>query len=99
MFFPRQILRILVRAVVEKLTDRQGGQAEALRPELKELLGRISSRHSGDCEIWQQYARLYGDGRSSNPDDNQKVAFDMFGPAQPLSHAARDHKKKIHDCL
>ncbi|XP_040034878.1 tetratricopeptide repeat protein 27 [Gasterosteus aculeatus] len=68
-----QILRILVRAVVEKLTDRQGGQAEALRPELKELLGRISSRHSGDCEIWQQYARLYGDGRSSNPDDNQKA--------------------------
>ncbi|XP_054456556.1 tetratricopeptide repeat protein 27 [Anoplopoma fimbria] len=68
-----QIVQILVRAVVENLTDRQGGQAETLRSQLKELLGRISSRHSSDCEIWQQYALLYGDGHSANPDDNEKA--------------------------
>ncbi|XP_075932796.1 tetratricopeptide repeat protein 27 isoform X2 [Anarhichas minor] len=68
-----QILQILVRAVVENLTDRQGVQAETLRSKLKELLGRVSSRHSSNCEIWQQYALLYGDGHSANPDDNEKA--------------------------
>nr|XP_020455566.1 tetratricopeptide repeat protein 27 [Monopterus albus] len=68
-----QILQILVRAVVENLTDSQGEQAVTLQPKLKELLGRVSSRHSGDSEIWRQYALLYGNGRSSNPDDNEKA--------------------------
>uniref|UniRef100_A0A8C3AQ27 Tetratricopeptide repeat protein 27 n=1 Tax=Cyclopterus lumpus TaxID=8103 RepID=A0A8C3AQ27_CYCLU len=68
-----QILQILVRAVVENLADRQGVPAEALRSNLKELLGRISSRHSSDAEVWQQYALLYGDGHSADPDDNDKA--------------------------
>ncbi|MED6268528.1 hypothetical protein CHARACLAT_023361, partial [Characodon lateralis] len=68
-----QILQILVRAVVENLTDSQGAQAGSLMPKLKELLGRVSARHSSDAEIWQQYALLYGGGRSSNPDDNEKA--------------------------
>ncbi|XP_023183765.1 tetratricopeptide repeat protein 27 [Xiphophorus maculatus] len=68
-----QILQILVRAVVENLTDSQGAQAGTLAPKLKELLGRVSARHSSDAEIWQQYAVLYGGGRGSNPDDNDKA--------------------------
>ncbi|XP_032397595.1 tetratricopeptide repeat protein 27 [Etheostoma spectabile] len=68
-----QIVQILVRAVVENVTDSQGEQAATLCSKLKELLGRISSRHSSDCEIWQQYALLYEDGRSSNPEDNEKA--------------------------
>ncbi|TNN58347.1 Tetratricopeptide repeat protein 27 [Liparis tanakae] len=68
-----QILQILVRAVVENLTDRQEVPAETLRSNLKELLGRISSRHSSDGEVWQQYALLYGGGRSDDPDDNEKA--------------------------
>ncbi|XP_008427233.1 tetratricopeptide repeat protein 27 [Poecilia reticulata] len=68
-----QILQILVRAVVENLTDSQGAQAGTLTPKLKELLGRVSARHSSDAEIWQQYAMLYGGGRSSNLDDNDKA--------------------------
>ncbi|XP_041803517.1 tetratricopeptide repeat protein 27 isoform X2 [Chelmon rostratus] len=68
-----QILQILVKAVVENLTDSQGQPAEAVRSKLKELLGRVSSRHSSDSEIWRQYALLYGDGRSSNPEDNEKT--------------------------
>ncbi|XP_035515288.1 tetratricopeptide repeat protein 27 [Morone saxatilis] len=68
-----QILQILVRAVVENLTDGQGEQAETFRPKMKELLGRVSSRQSSDSEIWRQYARLYSDGHSSNPEDNEKA--------------------------
>uniref|UniRef100_A0A4W6G5G3 Tetratricopeptide repeat protein 27 n=1 Tax=Lates calcarifer TaxID=8187 RepID=A0A4W6G5G3_LATCA len=68
-----QILQILVRAVVGNMTDSQGEQAGSLLPKLKELLGRVSSRHSSDSEIWRQYALLYSDGRSSNTDDNEKA--------------------------
>uniref|UniRef100_A0A8C9ZWN9 Tetratricopeptide repeat protein 27 n=1 Tax=Sander lucioperca TaxID=283035 RepID=A0A8C9ZWN9_SANLU len=68
-----QIVQILVRAVVENVTDSQGEQAAALGPKLKELLGRVSSRHSSDSEVWQQYALLYEDGHSSNPEDNEKA--------------------------
>lgn len=60
---------------MENLTDSQGAQAGTLTPKLKELLGRVSARHSSDAEVWQQYAMLYGGGRSSNPDDNDKVGF------------------------
>uniref|UniRef100_A0A8D3CL75 Tetratricopeptide repeat protein 27 n=1 Tax=Scophthalmus maximus TaxID=52904 RepID=A0A8D3CL75_SCOMX len=68
-----QVLQILVRAVVENLTDSQGEPAASYKSKLKELLGRVSSRHSSDAEIWQQYALLYGDGHSSSPEDNEKA--------------------------
>uniref|UniRef100_A0A7N6FFI2 Tetratricopeptide repeat protein 27 n=1 Tax=Anabas testudineus TaxID=64144 RepID=A0A7N6FFI2_ANATE len=68
-----QILQILVRAVVENMTDSQGQQAANLEPKLKELLGRVTSRHSSNSDIWRQYALLYGDGHSSNPEDNEKA--------------------------
>uniref|UniRef100_A0A3Q2WP50 Tetratricopeptide repeat protein 27 n=1 Tax=Haplochromis burtoni TaxID=8153 RepID=A0A3Q2WP50_HAPBU len=73
-----QILQILVKAVVENLTDNQGEQAGALQSKLKELLGRVSSRHSSDAEIWRQYALLYGDGHSSNPENDDKKLFPAF---------------------
>ncbi|KAK2832663.1 hypothetical protein Q5P01_016552 [Channa striata] len=68
-----QILQILVRAVVENLTDSQGTQAVTFQPKVKELLGRVTSRHSNDAEVWRQYALLYGDGHSSNLEDNEKA--------------------------
>ncbi|XP_077351998.1 tetratricopeptide repeat protein 27 [Festucalex cinctus] len=68
-----QIIKILVRAVVEKLTDSQGEQTASLQSKLKELMGWISARHSNDAEIWQQYAVLYGGGHSSNAEDNEKA--------------------------
>ncbi|XP_068424592.1 tetratricopeptide repeat protein 27 [Clinocottus analis] len=68
-----QILQILVRAVVENLADRQGEPAAALRPGLKELLGRVSARHSSDGEVWRQYALLYGDGHAGQPEDDHKA--------------------------
>ncbi|XP_034537825.1 tetratricopeptide repeat protein 27 [Notolabrus celidotus] len=68
-----EILQILVRAVSENMSDSQGVQAETLRPKLKELLGRVTSRHSSDSEVWRQYALLYGDGHSADPEDNEKA--------------------------
>lgn len=52
-----------------------------VQPKLKELLGRVSSRHSTDAEIWQQYALLYGNGHSSNSEDNEKVGTMSNTPA------------------
>ncbi|XP_066527125.1 tetratricopeptide repeat protein 27 isoform X2 [Hoplias malabaricus] len=68
-----EVLEILVRSVVENLTDRRGDQASNLRAKLQELFGRVSARCSTDAQIWRQYARLYGDGRSNNKDDNEKA--------------------------
>ncbi|XP_061693028.1 tetratricopeptide repeat protein 27 isoform X2 [Syngnathoides biaculeatus] len=68
-----QIVKILVRAVVEKLTDSQGEETASLQPKLRELMGRISSHHSNDPEIWRQYALLYEDGHSSNAEENEKA--------------------------
>lgn len=64
-----------MRAVVENLSDSRGEQAAKMGSKMKELLGRVSSCHSSDAHIWQLYAQLYGDGRSSNPEDDEKVYF------------------------
>ncbi|KAJ8014188.1 hypothetical protein DPEC_G00037660 [Dallia pectoralis] len=68
-----QILEILVRAVVEDMTDNHGNRASSLRCKVQELLGRVTSRHSTDAEIWRHYALLYGDGHSAKPEDNDKA--------------------------
>uniref|UniRef100_A0A674P459 Tetratricopeptide repeat protein 27 n=1 Tax=Takifugu rubripes TaxID=31033 RepID=A0A674P459_TAKRU len=68
-----QILQILVGAVVENLTDSHGEPAATMLPKMKELLGRVGARHSSDAHVWQAYARLYGDGHSSSPEDNEKA--------------------------
>ncbi|KAI4890698.1 hypothetical protein NFI96_019084 [Prochilodus magdalenae] len=68
-----EVLEILVRAVIENLTDHRGEQATTLRAKLQELFGRVSARCSTDAQIWKQYARLYGDGHSNNKEDNEKA--------------------------
>ncbi|KAJ8250597.1 hypothetical protein COCON_G00225190 [Conger conger] len=68
-----EVLEILVRSVVEELPDGQGEQASSLRGKLQELLGRVTSRVSSDAPVWRMYARLYGDGRGEDPEDNQKA--------------------------
>lgn len=69
------MLEILVRAVVDNLTDHHGEQASNLKSKLQELFGRVSARCSTDAHIWRQYARLYGNGHSNNMEDNEKVRF------------------------
>ncbi|KAJ0067097.1 hypothetical protein NL108_012478 [Boleophthalmus pectinirostris] len=72
-FKDTEVLQYLVRAVVEDLPDRQGAPSSALKPKLKELLGRVSARHANDRDVWTQYARLYGGGASEDQDDNEKA--------------------------
>lgn len=74
-FISLQVLEILVRAVIENLTDHRGEQASSLRAKLQELFGRISARCCTDAQIWRQYARLYGNGHSDNKEDNEKVGL------------------------
>lgn len=68
-----EVLEVLVRAAVKDLPDREGAPSSALKPKLKELLGRVSSRHSREGAVWRQYALLYGDGASESRDDNEKA--------------------------
>uniref|UniRef100_A0A671PYT5 Tetratricopeptide repeat protein 27 n=1 Tax=Sinocyclocheilus anshuiensis TaxID=1608454 RepID=A0A671PYT5_9TELE len=68
-----EVLEILVRSVVDNLTDHRGEQASNLKAKLQELFGRVSARCSTDAQIWKQYARLYGDGNSNNVEDNEKA--------------------------
>lgn len=68
-----EVLEILVRSVVENLTDHQGDKASNLKSKLQELFGRVSARCSTDAQIWRQYAHLYGDGHSNNLEDNEKA--------------------------
>ncbi|KAG1972670.1 tetratricopeptide repeat protein [Pimephales promelas] len=83
-----EVLQILVRAVVDNLTDHRGEQASNLKAKLKELFGRVSARYSTDAQIWKQYARLYGDGHSNNVEDNEKVHFECISRSAKLKQRA-----------
>ncbi|KAE8601569.1 hypothetical protein XENTR_v10013721 [Xenopus tropicalis] len=68
-----QVLKILVRAVVEGIEDHKGESTSNLKPKLLELMGRVTSRDSSDAEIWKVYARLCGNGASEKDDENDKA--------------------------
>ncbi|XP_040285489.1 tetratricopeptide repeat protein 27 [Bufo bufo] len=68
-----QVLRILVRAVVEGTEDRKGESTSNLKTKLQELFGRITAQDSSDADIWKAYAKLYGNGKSEKAEENEKA--------------------------
>lgn len=68
-----EVLQILTRAVVKSLPDREGADSSLLKPKLKELIGRVSSRHPSEGGVWRVYAQLYEEGPEGALEDREKA--------------------------
>lgn len=83
-FLDVQILRVLVKAVVNNMEDAGKKPAGRLLPKLLQLFGRMTAVMTVDADTWKMYAELSGTETPEHPADQEKVA---------------DHLQKAHRCL
>ncbi|XP_078590930.1 tetratricopeptide repeat protein 27-like isoform X2 [Branchiostoma floridae x Branchiostoma japonicum] len=67
------VLEVLVDAVSRDLQDNSGRPASRLRGKAVELFGRLTSKVTSNAQIWRLYARLHGDGKSEDAQENEKA--------------------------
>lgn len=68
-----EVLKILVRAVCEDMTDAKGQPASLLKEKLLELFGRITSKTTSDADVWRLYAQLTDIDSGDKPEKQEKV--------------------------
>nr|CAB3267333.1 tetratricopeptide repeat protein 27 [Phallusia mammillata] len=66
------ILKVLVRAVLEDITDASGNKGGLLRNKLLKLFGHITSQTTSHSVVWMLYGQLYSSDSSENTEENEK---------------------------
>ncbi|CAI8052814.1 Tetratricopeptide repeat protein 27 [Geodia barretti] len=73
--YAEQILRCMVRAVLDGQEDRSGQSAGRLRDSVGQLLGRVTSQVTGNSDVWELYADYHCS--SSDTLDQEKGLLEL----------------------
>ncbi|XP_071962355.1 tetratricopeptide repeat protein 27-like [Antedon mediterranea] len=97
-YVDEEIMNILVTAVVNNITGSDGVPASKHRKKLQELFGRLTSIVTGNADVWRSYARLLGDGHSSDQIDNDK-AIQCLQKSHRCRTQNSDWSKDVETCM
>ncbi|CAG2193435.1 Tetratricopeptide repeat protein 27 [Mytilus edulis] len=68
-----EVLGVLVRVVVEDISDCNGKPGTSFKQKLQELFGRITSKVTNNSKIWKHYGQLTNHETDNSPETQQKV--------------------------